>query len=120
MPNPSLTIFRTAARGLEAQRIAVGAATENIANATATRPDGTAVPIRRAVFEAEDGVAGRFRRFLGEASDRLRRTDPRHLTGTAARSRVGGERLGRLRPEEPGPLTEVQDVEAERLEYDPT
>ena len=47
------SVFRTAARGLEAQRIALGAASENVANAATSRTaDGTPYAIKHAVHEA--------------------------------------------------------------------
>jgi len=108
---PSLSIFRTAARGLEAQRLALGAATDNIANATSSRAeDGEAYAIKRAVQTAE-GRRTPFGRLLTEAQTRLRTTDERHLPN--------GRLNGRVRGSESGPTTEIEEIDAERLEYDP-
>ncbi len=109
---PALSSFRTAARGLEAQRVALGVATENIANATTTRTeDGTAYRPKRVVQEAPSALR-QFEAVLRRADTPLRATDPRHLGGVT-RFRPGG--AGDL-----GPVSEVVGEERERLEYDPT
>ena len=111
-PIRSFSLFRTAARGLEAQRVRLGVATENIANATTTRTaDGTAYQTKRAVqtaargFDAFDGA-------LRQTRLALRNSDSRHAQGLV---------LGRA-GEVPdlGPTTEVVGEARERLEYDPT
>lgn len=108
---PSLSIFRTAARGLEAQRLALGAATDNIANATSSRAeDGEPYAIKRAVQTA-DSARSRFGRTLTEAQTRLRTTDERHLPN----SRL----TGRFRDDDLGLTTDIAEIDAERLEYDP-
>ena len=104
--------FRTAARGLEAQRIRLGVATENIANATTTRTeDGTPYQPKRAVQTAQGGVR-RFEAALRQAELPMRATDPRHLPGVARARAIGRAELG--------PATEVVSDNRERLEYDPT
>lgn len=114
MPSPIrfFSAFRSAARGMEAQRRALGSSTENIANATTSRTeDGTPYAIKRAVHEMGDDDYGRFARTLGEAKTELRATDRRHLSGASLRLR---ERAADL-----GPVTEIEEIEKERLEYDP-
>ncbi|MEM7786783.1 MAG: flagellar basal body rod protein FlgC [Bacteroidota bacterium] len=111
-PIRSLGPFRTAARGLEAQRIAMGAATENIANATTTRTeDGAPYQIKRLVHEAALG-GGAFGVVLRQTELPLQRPDPRHLDGVTLRRVEGGGDLG--------PRTEVVGEDRVRLEYDPT
>jgi flagellar basal-body rod protein FlgC len=110
-PLRSFSPFRTAARGLEAQRIALGVATENIANATTTRTaDGTAYQPKRALQTAQDG--GGFGARLRRAQLPLQRSDARHLRGV----QIGTAGS----PAELGPATEVVGEARERLEYDPT
>lgn len=110
LETPSLAIFRTAARGLEAQRLALAASTDNIANATTSNtPDGEPYAVRRAVHTAEG--QGGFQRRLTEARTRLQATDERHI--------ANGRLRGRFRAEEFGPTTELAEIDAERLEYDP-
>lgn len=106
------SVFRVAARGLEAQRVAMGVASENIANATTTSTaDGTPYRVRRAVHRSTDGPTGAsFRTVLGQESS-LRRSNGRHLDGFAAR-RFGASTDG-------GPETTIEESEWERLEYDP-
>lgn len=105
---PSMSVFRTAARGLEAQRVALGAATDNIANATTSQgEDGEPYTVRRAVHTAEDGG---FRDRLTQARLRLAASDERHIGNGRLRSRLA---------EESGPRTELEEIDAERLEFDP-
>ena len=107
------SVFRTAARGMEAQRIALGTATENIANATTSRTaDGTPYGIKRAVHEVADDDYGRFRNVLAQTRMEMTASDPRHLRGASLRRRLPEADLG--------PVTEVQEEQQERLEYDPT
>lgn len=107
---PSLSVFRTAARGLEAQRIALGAATDNIANATTSQgADGEPYAVRRAVHTAEGATP--FRRRLADAQTRLRTTDEQHIRTSSLR--------GHLREEAVGLTTDLAEIDAERLEYDP-
>ena len=110
-PTRTLSPFQIAARGLEAQRVAMGVATENVANATTSRTaDGTPYQPKRAVHTAADG-GERFAAMLRRSQGGLRSSDPRHLgsaglRGTAARTDVG-------------PRTEVVSEARERLEFDP-
>ncbi len=107
------SVFRTAARGMQAQRIALGAASENVANATTTRTaDGTSYAIKHAVHEALGGRDLRFSHLLNRVRGEMQTSDPRHL---------GGASLHRHLPEqEMGPQTQIAEEVRERLEYDPT
>jgi flagellar basal-body rod protein FlgC len=110
-PIRALSPFRTAARGLEAQRIRLGAATENIANATTTRTeDGTPYQIKRVVQQAPSSLS-RFDAALHRTNLPLRATDVRHLDGVTRLTRGGATELG--------PSTEVIGELRERLEFDP-
>ncbi len=105
------SVFRTSARGLEAQRVALGVASENIANANTSRTaDGEPYRVQRAVHRAEGGAGAQFRAVLRGDED-LRRTDARHLGGLTAR-RFGASAEG-------GPETAVEKQDGERIEYDP-
>jgi flagellar basal-body rod protein FlgC len=106
------SIFRSSARGLEAQRVAMGVASDNIANATTTRTaDGEAYRVRRAVHRTQGGGGLPFRALL-QSDEPLLRSDPRHLQGLTA-SRLSRSLDG-------GPQTQVEELDHERLEYDPT
>ena len=110
-PTRTLSPFQTAARGLEAQRIAMGVATENIANATTSRTeDGTEYRAKRAVHESATGP-GSFRSLLLQRRLDLDVPNGRHLAGSPLRTSSGRADLG--------PRTEVVESEGERLEYDP-
>lgn len=106
--------FRTAARGLEAQRIAMGVAAENIANANTSRTaDGGPYAPKRAVHEVDEPGYDRFGSLLSQARTRPMAQDERHFDGVSLRRR--------LHEVETGPLTEVDELpERVRTEYDPT
>lgn len=104
-----MNVFRTAARGLTAQRLSIAASTENLANATTTRTeDEEPYRLKRAVHEAE---GGRFARFLHRHTLPLQASDPRHRT-QPLQPMPGRDRA-------PGPETEIVEEEALRFEYDP-
>ncbi|MBO6575813.1 MAG: flagellar basal body rod protein FlgC [Rhodothermales bacterium] len=108
-----LSFFRTAARGLEAQRIALSAATENIANAETTRTaDGTPYAIKRAVHRTDYTQYELFGQMLSEAQSSMKSTSGKHLTGSDAYRVVNKVDLG--------PQTEIIETERTRAEFDPT
>jgi flagellar basal-body rod protein FlgC len=108
------SIFRIAARGLEAQRIALGTHTENIANAKTSRTeDGTPYQIKRAVHEVTQEDYTRFSEVLNRST--------LDLQGSSAGASIGDPSLRRRLPEmDLGPSTEVAEQLDERLEYDPS
>lgn len=111
--NRVFSVFRTSARGMEAQRIALGASSENIANATTTRTaDGQPYALKRAVQTAPNETGGRFGDILVKAGIEMERTDPRHLDGNELSANLDGGDLG--------PTTEIQEEVRLRAEYDPT
>ena len=111
--NRFFSVFRTAARGMEAQRIEMGTASENIANATTSRTaDGTPYAIKRAVHEVAGGKPQRFSEMLDRMQGTLQQHDARHLESPSLRRR--------LQDMEMGPTTEVNEEVRLRSEYDPT
>lgn len=111
--NRFFSVFRTSARGLEAQRIAMGTASENIANASTTRTaDGTPYELKRAVHEAPEARATQFANLLSSMQSDMKTTNGRHLSGASL--------LRQLPDMELGPNTEVQAEARFRSEYDPT
>ena len=111
-PTRSFSPFQIAARGLEAQRLAMGAATENIANATTTRTaDGTPYRLQRAVQTAPRAERS-FGGTLREARLKVETTSGQHRGGLRRGTPAA---LGEL-----GPQTEIVRVEGERTEYDPS
>lgn len=107
------SVFRTAARGMEAQRKALGAASENVANATTSRTAaGNPYALKRAVHEALGERGMRFSNMLNQMRTDMQQSDPRHLGGNALRRRLVDEELG--------PETEIVEDLKVRLEYDPT
>src|SRR5690625_6167518 len=107
--NKQFTVFRTAARGLEAERIALGAATENIANANTTQTDeGTPYAIKRTVQESENERFARFGRMLDRMKSDVQTSNPRHISENSMKRRLPQAELG--------PVTEVVENEQLRAE----
>lgn len=107
------SVFRTAARGLEAQRIALGASSENVANANTSRTAaGTPYALKRAVHEALGERTKRFSTLLSQMRTDVQTRDARHMDGHALRRQLPDEELG--------PVTEIAEDPQVRLEYDPT
>lgn len=109
-----LSFFRTASRGLQAQRIALSTATENIANAETTRTaDGKPYAIKRAVHRTEYGQFEQFGQMLASMESQMQTSDGAHLNGNSLSARTeNGFNLG--------PQTEIVETERTRAEYDPT
>ncbi|MFW5973298.1 MAG: flagellar basal body rod protein FlgC [Bacteroidota bacterium] len=110
--NKYFTVFRTAARGMEAQRIALGTASENIANASTTRTeDGTPYDIRRTVQASENDQFARFSNVMSRMKTRVETSNARHISENSLRRRLPDAELG--------PTTEVVELEQLRAEFDP-
>jgi flagellar basal-body rod protein FlgC len=111
--NQFLPAMKTAARGLEAQRRKLGAATENLANASTSRTeDGDPFRIKRAVQEVDNADYERLSRGGLDPQLELRNTNARHLReASLPPERAAGDL---------GPRTEIEEIERERLEYDPS
>lgn len=104
--------MRISARGMAAQRRKLAAATENLANASTSRTeDGDPYALKRVAQEAGDDHA-RLEQLQTDTDTELRTMSERHLQGTSQRFERKMENLG--------PTTEVEEVEKERLEYDPS
>lgn len=111
--NRFFKVFKTAARGLEAQRIALSTAAENIANASTTRTaDGTPYALKRTQHEVEDRNYTLFRSLLYRMQSEVQVSDARHLPSPSLRHTLPERELG--------PMTEVIEVQKTRMEYDPT
>lgn len=107
--------MQTSARGMAAQRRKLAAATENLANTdTSSTEDGDPYALKR-VAQAEGGeeYARLQRAQAGNDLDtELRTTSGRHLDGASLLTTAETESIG--------PTTEIEEVEKERLEYDPS
>lgn len=105
--------MRTAARGMAAQRRKLGAATENLANANTSRTeDGDPYALKRVTQEVEDENYAQLQQRQTDPDLELRSTNGQHLEGASKRMERAMEGLG--------PTTEIEEVERERLEYDPS
>ncbi len=107
------SVFRTAARGMEAQRIALGAASENVANANTSRTaNGTPYAVKHAVHEALGERTIRFSHLLSRMRSEMQTSNARHLGGASLHRRLPDQELG--------PQTEIaEEARPPRLEYDP-
>ncbi len=113
LENRYFNVFRTAARGLEAQRIAMATASENLANASTTRTqNGTPYAIKRAVHTSNSERYDNFANILREMRTEMAVSDPRHLEGSSLKPDLPNAELG--------PTTEIQEDVRVRMEYDPT
>ncbi|MEZ4702880.1 MAG: flagellar basal body rod protein FlgC [Rhodothermales bacterium] len=109
----TFTVFQTVGRGLESQRLAISAATDNIANATTTRKaDGTQYALKRPVHEVPDERYRRFDNLLNKMQSDMATPNNQHFNGTSLRRR--------LHEVEMGPTTTIEDDPVYRTEYDPT
>jgi flagellar basal-body rod protein FlgC len=99
---------------MAAQRRKLAAATENLANTNTSRTeDGDPYAPKRVVQEAGSDEYARLQRTLGQNNEmELRTTENRHLESASLS-------LG-SRSEQMGPTTEIDELEDERLEYDPS
>lgn len=113
LENRYFNVFRTAARGLEAQRIAMATASENIANASTSRTqDDEPYAIKRAVHTGANEPYPTFANILHEMRSELQTNDPRHLSGSTLQRDIPDLELG--------PITEVEADVRLRMEYDPS
>lgn len=109
----TFTVFQTVGRGLEAQRIAMGAATENIANANTSRTaEGGPYAMKRALHELPDQRYRRFSNMLNQMRNDLTESNGKHFQGTSLRRRLDEVEMG--------PQTHIQQELQSRFEYDPT
>lgn len=105
--------FNTVARGLEAQRKRMGAAAENIANAnTSQTDDGDPYRPKRAVQEAPDARYSDFYNLLDRMSTSMSSAGEGHSSGPSLERMLEEGRLG--------PVTDVEEQEQFRMEYDPS
>lgn len=113
MPDRFFSVFKTASRGLEAQRKAMGAAAENLANANTTRAaDDNPYRIKRAVHESPNAEYNDFYNLLNRVQTDLEQGNQNHIDDSS---------LTRLLEEgQLGPETEIEEQEKYRLEYDPS
>jgi len=110
--NRFFSVFRTAARGMEAQRIAMSTASENIANASTTRTqDGTPYDIKRAVHTGTGDRYQSFANTLNKMRSEMLTTDQRHINSPGFAPEMQSLELG--------PTTEVQSEERIRMDFDP-
>lgn len=110
-----LPSMQTAARGMAAQRRKLAAATENLANInTSSTEDGDPYALKRVVQEQEGDAYARLQRAQAgnDLETELRSTNEQHLESPSLSLEPGKESIG--------PTTEIEEVEKERLEYDPS
>lgn len=111
-------VYRVSAKGLEAQRTAMGTATENIANAQTTRTaDGTPYKAKRSVQVLDKSTGITFANTLAKLSNRLgfNRTSDLHRQPADRSSDPLRSATTELAPE-----TEIVESDSVRMEFDPT
>ena len=97
---------------MEAQRIAMSTASENIANASTTRTaDGTPYDIKRAVHQNSNETVRNFSQVFNEMQGRLNVSDPKHMSSNGLQNRLAGIELG--------PMTSIQAQQRTRMEWEP-
>lgn len=106
------SVFKTAGRGLAAQRRQISIASENIANANTTRRLDGRGPYRPKQLSASVGNESRFQQTLKNSLMQMNTTGESHMAEPGTRQRRGG--IADL-----GPRTEVVEREKYRFEYDP-
>lgn len=107
------TTFNTAAKGLEAQRQAMGAAAENIANINTTRTaDGSPYQIKRAVHEAPNTKYSNFYNLLNKMQSRMDEGNASHRSGSSLRRLLDKGQMG--------PETSIEELDNYRLAYEPS
>lgn len=105
--------FNTASRGLEAQRRRMGAAAENIANANTSRTeDGEPYRPKRTVQEAPETRYSDFYNLLDRMSTSMSSGGSQHASGPSLERMIDEGQLG--------PVTEVEEEDRFRMEYDPS
>ena len=106
--------FNTVSRGLEAQRKRMGAAAENIANAnTSITEEGEPYRPKRAVQTAPETRYSDFYNLLDRMSTSMNSAEGGGQASGPSLERMLDE--GRL-----GPITEIEEEERFRMEYDPS
>lgn len=115
LPDRFSSTFKTAAQGLAVQRERLAVASRNIANANTSAPVGSANVYRPQSVKTLAPDPNNFRKLLEDSVSSLRRTDPRHLSGTAEQASFGPEG-----PQNMGPDFEVAESDNFRYEYDPS
>lgn len=109
--NRFFSVFKTAGRGLAAQRRQISIAAENIANANTTRTAGGG-PYRPKTLQLSVGDRGRFEQALEESLLQMNTTQSGHMAEPSpVDSGAGTEDLG--------PRAQVVEQERYRYEYDP-
>lgn len=106
------SVFKTAGRGLAAQRKQISIASENIANANTTRRLDGRGPYRPKTLRTSVGPDGRFQQALKESLLQMNRTNGNHMSEPSSQRRPG-------EIQDLGPRAEVVEQQKFRFEYDP-
>ncbi len=110
-PDRFFSVFKTAGRGLAAQRKQISVASENIANANTTRRLDRRGPYRPKMLHATAGGRNRFQKALENSILQMRTSDGSHMAQPGSQQKQGTVDLG--------PQTEVMEQDKFRFEYDP-
>lgn len=113
LPERIFSSFQTASQGLAVQREKIAAATNNIANAGTSAPEGSAHVYRPQSVRTDTGDRQDFQRMLLESVSTLRQTRPEHISPGSPAGNPGVTRSNF------GPTAEIVEAERFRHEFDP-
>lgn len=106
------SVFKTAGRGLAAQREQISVASENIANANTTKGLNGNGPYRPKTLVASTGTEGQFFKALEDSLLQMNRSNSTHRSEPLTRN-------PETRNADLGPRTQIEQRERYRFEYDP-
>ncbi|MDI6401989.1 flagellar basal body rod C-terminal domain-containing protein [Balneolaceae bacterium ANBcel3] len=115
LPDRIFSTFQTASQGMAVQREKISAASQNIANASTSAPEGSPDVYRPQSVQGSIGNRQDFQRMLLDNVSSLRTTNPGHLSrpGVATSSHFPGSPSGL------GPQAHISQADSFRHEYDP-
>lgn len=110
----STSVFKTAAQGMQAQRMVLGAVANNIANVNTTQTEeGGPYRVKRAVHENPEVRYGDFYNLLSRMQGRLQTSSNNHLATSSIRRSLDDGGVG--------PQSYIEELKDKvRMEYDPT
>ncbi len=113
LPERIFSSFQTASQGLSVQREKIAAATNNIANAGTSAPEGSGRAYRPQSVQTGTGPRQDFQRLLLDSVSTLRQTRPEHLSPGSASGAAGVTRSNL------GPTAQIVESGQFRHEFDP-
>jgi flagellar basal-body rod protein FlgC len=113
LPDRIFSSFQTASQGLSVQREKIAAATNNIANAGTSAPEGSAKVFRPQSVQTDTGSRRDFQRVLLDSISTLKRTRSEHIAPGTSSGNPGALRSNL------GPQAQIVEADNFRHEFDP-